>query len=437
MPLMIVLGGVVLLLMMMLAFRLNGFISLIVVSIAVGLAEGMPLATVVGSVKNGVGGTLGNLALILGFGAMLGKLMADSGAAQRITLALNRFGNEWTRWTVLAAGLIVGIPLFYEVGFVLLIPLVYTIAATTGMPLIAIGVPMAAALSVTHGFLPPHPGPTAIANIYKADIGLTLIYGIILAIPVAIVSGPLFSRMLTKMEKPARKDLFNPRILQDHEMPGFFISIFTALVPVALMTMSCIANLALPKENAVRVFFGFIGDPMIALLISVFVAIFTFGILRGKKMSEVMKSISEAVASIAMILLVIGGGGAFKQVLVDSGVGTYITNVMKGSSLSPLVLAWSIAAVLRISLGSATVAAITAAGIVFPLIGSTHVSPELMVISTGAGSLIFSHVNDPGFWLFKEYFNLSIVETMKSWSMLETIIAVGGLIGVMGLNCFL
>lgn len=437
MPLLIVLAGVVLLLILMLAFRLNGFISLIVVSIGVGLCEGMPLLNVVTSVKTGVGSTLGNLALILGFGAMLGKLMADSGAAQRITVALNRFGNRWTPWTVLASGFIVGIPLFYEVGFVLLIPLVFTMAATTGIPLIYIGVPMAAALSVTHGFLPPHPGPTAIAGIFKADIGLTLIYGIILALPVAILSGPLFAKMLKKMEKPIPRDLYNPKIFRDDEMPGFWVSVLTGLVPVFLMAFASFANLFLPKSSPWRVFFDFIGDPVMALLISVFVAIFTFGLCRGKKMIEVMRSVSESVASIAMILLVIGGGGAFKQVLVDSGVGQYIATVMQGTSLSPLILAWLIAAILRISLGSATVAGITAAGIVFPLIGTTHASPELMVISTGAGSLIFSHVNDPGFWLFKEYFNLTIGETLKSWSTLETIISVGGLVGVLVLNAFI
>ncbi|MBI4405019.1 MAG: gluconate transporter [Deltaproteobacteria bacterium] len=434
MPLMIVLLGIGLLLLLMLVFRLNGFISLIVVSIAVGLAEGMPALQIIQSIKSGVGSTLGNLALILGFGAMLGKLMADSGAAQRITMAMNHLGKGSTQWAVLISGFIVGIPLFYEVGFVLLIPLVFTIAAMTNIPLLLVGIPMAAALSVTHGFLPPHPGPTAIAGIYKADMGLTLVYGIVLAIPVAILAGPLFALTAKKIVRPVPNHLFNVKIFKDEEMPGFFTSILTGLIPVLLMAVSSFSNLYLPADSSARKWSLFIGDPVMALLVSVFVAIFTFGIMRGKKMAETMKSVAESVSSIAMILLIIGGGGAFKQILVDSGVGQYIAQTMEGSQLSPLVLAWSIAAILRLALGSATVAAMTAAGIVFPLIGSSQASPELMVIATGAGSLIFSHVNDPGFWLFKEYFGLTIGETVRTWSLLETIISVGGLIGVLALN---
>jgi Gnt-I system high-affinity gluconate transporter len=397
----------------------------------------MPLPNVMNSIKAGVGGTLGNLALVLAFGAMLGKLMADCGAAQRITIALSRFGNRWTPWTVMAAGFILGIPLFYEVGFVLLVPLVFTIGATTGIPLILLGVPMAAALSVTHGFLPPHPGPTAIAGFFKADLGLTLVYGVILALPIAALAGPVFAMFLKDRIKAGHKDLSDYKILPEAELPSFFVSFLTGLMPFFLMAASVLLNFSLGKQNRISVFFGFLGDPVMALLISVILAIFTFGIFRGRKMSDVMKSVSVSASSIAMILLVIGGGGAFKQVLVDSGVSEYIASLMRHTSLSPLVFAWSIAALLRISLGSATVAGLTAAGIVAPLLAAKGVSPELMVIATGAGSLIFSHVNDPGFWLFKEYFNLSISDTLKSWSVLETIISVGGLIGVLAINYFL
>jgi Gnt-I system high-affinity gluconate transporter len=437
MPLLIVCLGVALLLLLMIGFKLNGFLSLILVALTVGVLEGMPITSVVKSIQNGVGGTLGYLALVLGFGAMLGKLMAESGGAQRIaTTLINKFGKKRVQWAIVVTGFIIGIALFYEVGFVLMIPLVFTVAASAEIPLLYIGIPMAAALSVTHGFLPPHPGPTAIAVVYKADIGITLLYGILIAIPTVIVAGPLFTKFVRNQNKEIPKHLFNPTVFKDEEMPSFFTSIFTALAPVILMALSAVANLTLPKTSSVKAFLNFIGDPVIALLISVIIAIFTFGLNRGKKMPEVMKTISDSIASIAMILLIIGGGGAFKQVLIDSGVGKYIAQIMQGTNLSPLFLAWLVAAILRISLGSATVAAMTTAGIVAPLIGATNVNPELLVLATGAGSLIFSHVNDPGFWIFKEYFNLSIAETISTWSVMETIISVMGLVGVLVLSMF-
>lgn len=435
MPLLIVAIGVALLLVLMIGFKLNGFLSLILVALIVGIAEGMPAAAAIKSVQNGVGGTLGSLALVLGFGAMLGKFIAESGAAQRIaTTLIDKFGKNRIQWAVAITGFIVGIAMFYEVGFVLLIPLVFTIAASANIPLLYIGVPMAAALSATHGFLPPHPGPTAIASVYKADLGMTLIYGILIAIPTVIVAGPVFSRFLKKFEKEVPKHLYNPKIFTEEEMPSFANSVFTALVPVILMAVSAIASMTLPKTSSLRATLNFVGDPVMAMFISVFFAIFSLGISRGKKMDEVMKVAADSIASIAMILLVIAGGGAFKQVLIDSGVGKYIAAMMTGTNLSPLLLAWLIAAILRLALGSATVAAMTAAGIVLPMIGSTGVEPSLMVLATGAGSLIFSHVNDPGFWIFKEYFSLSIGETLASWSVLETIISVMGLIGVLIIN---
>ena len=435
MPLLIIVIGVILLLLLMIKFKLNGFLSLIIVSLIVGVAEGMPIEDVVTSITNGVGGTLGSLALIIGFGAILGKLMADSGGAQRISITLiEKFGKKRIQWAVVITGFVVGFALFYEVGFVLLIPLVFTIAAEAGLPLLYIGIPMAAALSVTHAFLPPHPGPTAIAGIYNADIGKTLLYGAILGLPTAILSGPIFSKLLKKMEHPIPEGLYNPKIFKDEEMPSFVTSVVTALIPVFLMAIQAIVKMILPSESIIVRYASFFGSPVIALLISVVVALFTFGLNRNKKMDEVMKTVAEAITSIAMMLLIIGAGGALKQVLVDSGVANYIGDVMKQSNISPLILAWLIASLLRIALGSATVAGLTAAGIVAPVVASTGVSPELMVIATGAGSVIFSHVNDPGFWLFKEYFNLSLPETLKSWSVAETIIAVCGLVGVLIIN---
>ncbi|MBC2582522.1 gluconate:H+ symporter [Clostridium sp. DJ247] len=437
MPLLIVAMGVALLLLLMLGFKVNGFISLILVSLVVGVAEGMPAINVIKSIQNGMGGTLGYLSLVLGFGAMLGKLIADTGAAQRIaTTLIDKFGKKNIQWAVVITGFVVGIAMFYEVGFVLLIPLVFTIAASTELPLLYVGVPMAAALSVTHGFLPPHPGPTAIAVIYGANISMTLIYGLIIGIPTAILAGPIFSKFLKRFEHEPPKGLFNPKIFKNEEMPGFGTSVFTALVPVILMALAAVCEMTLPKTSGIRHTFEFIGDPVMAMFISVIIAVFTLGVNRGHKMTDVMNIIAESISGIAMILLIIGGGGAFKQVLIDSGVGKYIAAIMAGSHMSPLLLAWIVAAILRLSLGSATVAAMTTSGIVLPLIATTHADPALMVLATGAGSLIFSHVNDPGFWIFKEYFNLSIGETLASWSVMETIISVMGLVGVLLINMF-
>ncbi|MBJ3815370.1 gluconate transporter [Shimwellia pseudoproteus] len=430
MPLIIVALGVVLLLLLMIRFKLNGFIALILVALAVGVLQGMPVNKVIASIKAGVGGTLGSLALIMSFGAMLGKLLADCGGAQRIaTTLIDKFGRKHIQWAVVLTGFTVGFALFYEVGFVLLLPLVFTIAASARIPLLYVGVPMAAALSVTHGFLPPHPGPTAIATIFHADMGKTLLYGTVMAIPTVILAGPVYARCLKGIDKPVPEGLYNAKTFSDEEMPSFGVSVWTSLVPVILMALRAIADMTLPAGHWILPYAEFFGDPVMATLIAVLIATFTFGLNRGRTMDEIGETISSSIKIIAMMLLIIGGGGAFKQVLVDSGVDKYIASLMQGSSVSPLLMAWSIAAVLRIALGSATVAAITAGGIAAPLIATTGVSPELMVIAVGSGSVIFSHVNDPGFWLFKEYFNLTIGETIKSWSMLETIISVCGLVG--------
>ena len=362
MPLIIVAIGVALLLLLMIRFKMNGFIALVLVALAVGLMQGMPLDKVIVSIKNGVGGTLGSLALIMGFGAMLGKLLADCGGAQRIaTTLINKFGKKHIQWAVVLTGFTVGFALFYEVGFVLMLPLVFTIAASARIPLLYVGVPMAAALSVTHGFLPPHPGPTAIATIFHADMGKTLLYGTILAIPTVILAGPVFARFLKGIDKPIPEGLHNPKVFTEEEM-------------------------ILPKGHAFLPIAEFFGDPVMATLIAVLIALFTFGLNRGRSMEQINDTLTSSIKIIAMMLLIIGGGGAFKQVLVDSGMDKYIASIMHESNMSPLFMAWSIAAVLRIALGSATVAAITAGGIAAPLIATTGVSPELMVIAVSGCS---------------------------------------------------
>ena len=437
MPLLFVLIGIVILFILIAGFKLNAFISFIIVCLFVGITGGMELTSIVTSIQVGMGNTLGYLVMILGLGAMLGKLVADSGAAQRITTKLvSSFGIDNVQWAVVLAGFIVGIPMFYTVGFVILIPLVFTVAATTRLPLIYVGLPMLASLSVTHGFLPPHPAPTAIAQMFEADIGKTLLYGIIIAIPTIIVAGPLLTRRLKHVEATPLKEFYNPIILKDNEMPGFGISVFTALLPVILIGFSTLALSFVPENFGFRTGLEFIGNPAIAMLISVLVAIYTLGLAQGKGMKELMDSVAKGVTGITMVLLIIGGAGALKQVLVDSGVSEYIGELMKGSTISPLILAWLIASVIRVCVGSATVAGMTAGGIMLPVISSTGANPELMVIAIGAGSLMLSHVNDGGFWLFKEYFNLTVKETLSTWTVMETTVGVMGIIGVLILNLF-
>lgn len=438
MPLVIVILGIVLLFLLIARLKLNPFITFIIVSLFVGIAQGINPVLVVDSIQEGIGSILGFLVLILGLGAMLGKLVADSGAAQRITMELvDKFGKKNIQWAVVLTGFIVGIPMFYSVGFVILIPLVFTIAAATGLPLLYVGMPMLASLSVTHGYLPPHPAPTAIAATFNADIGKTLLYGIIVAIPAIIVGGPLLSRTMKHINATPLKEFVNPTILKEEEMPSTGISIFTALLPVILIALAALAELLLPNGTALKKIIVFMGNPVIAMLISVLVAIYTLGLARGKKMTEVMDSVASAITGITMVLLIIAGAGALKQVLVDSGVSEYIGDMLKGSAISPLILAWLIATVIRVCVGSATVAGLTAAGIVLPMATGANVSPELMVLAIGSGSLMLSHVNDSGFWLFKQYFNLSVKDTLKTWTVMETTVGVMGLVGVLVLDLFL
>ena len=437
MPLLIIALGILVLFLLIAKVKLNAFLSFILVCIFVGIFQGMSLETLIKSIQSGIGNTLGFLVLILGLGAMLGKLVADSGAAQQITTKLvSAFGIKYVQWAVVLTGFIVGIPMFYSVGFVILIPLVFTIAVSTKLPLLYVGLPMLTSLSVTHGYLPPHPAPTAIAAMFNADIGKTLLYGIIIAIPAIIVAGPLFARTIKKIEAKPLAEFYSTEELKPEELPGVSKSVLTALLPIILIILSIIAEQFIP-EGIVKQMLLFIGNPVIAMLIAVLVAIYTLGISLGKKMKDVMDSLSKSVASITMILLIIAGAGALKEVLVDSGVSEYIANLLKDSSISPLVLAWLIATAIRVCVGSATVAGLTAAGIVLPLASGSGVNTELMVLAIGSGSLMLSHVNDSGFWLFKEYFNLSIKDTLRTWTVMETLVGIMGLLGALTLNTIL
>ena len=429
--------GIVLLVVLIAWLRFNAFLAFVEVSLFIGLLNGMSAAATTASLQKGVGDILGSLVLILGFGAMLGKLIAESGAAQQIATGLmNAFGKKYLLWALVLTAFIIGIPLFYGVGFVLIVPLVITISYKYDIPAVYIGLPMLAALSVTHGYLPPHPSPTALITQYKADMGMTLFYGFLIAIPAIIIAGPLFALTLKKYTaKPLA--VFAAPPLPEQALPGMFNSIFSSLLPVLLITLATVVKLLAPQPNlAGRVLIS-LGDPVIALLISVLYAVYALGLQRGKKIKELMDLLGDALKQISMIVFIIGGAGGLKQVLTDSGTSNQITQSLLALHVHPLLAAWSISAIIRVALGSSTVAGLTTAGVIAPLIVSSHVNPNLMVLATGAGSLVFSHVNDPGFWMFKEYFNLSFKDTLKTWSVMETIVALAGLAGVFIINSFL
>ncbi|PGL67903.1 GntP family permease [Bacillus sp. AFS055030] len=447
MPLVIVAIGIIALLVLIMKLKLNTFLSLIIVSFGVALALGIKPDNIGTTIEAGLGGTLGHLALIFGLGAMLGKLIADSGGAQRIAMTLvNKFGEKNIQWAVVVASFIIGVALFFEVGLVLLIPIVFAISRQLKVSILYLGIPMAAALSVTHGFLPPHPGPTVIAGEYHANLGEVLLYGFIIALPTVFIAGPLFTKLAKKLVPESFTKTGNIASLGEQktfkleETPGFGISVFTALLPVILMSFATIVNLLQKTigfdDNGLLVAIRFIGNAGTAMVISLLVAIYTMGLARKIPIKEIMNSCTTAITHIGMMLLIIGGGGAFKQVLIDGGVGDYVAELFKGTSISPILLAWIIAAILRISLGSATVAALTTSGLVIPMLGQSDVNLALVVLATGAGSLIASHVNDAGFWMFKEYFGLSMKETFLTWTLLETIISVCGLVFILLLSLF-
>jgi len=438
MPLLVVIIGVILLLLLITVAKINAFIAFTIVCIFVGVAMGLSLDETIEALKKGIGDTLSLLVLILGFGAMLGRIIADSGAAQRITQTMvSAFGLKRVHWALMLAGFIVGIPMFYSVGFVILIPLVFTLAASTGLPLLFVGVPMIASLSVTHGLLPPHPAPTAMADMFGADMGRTIWLGLLLSIPAILVSGPLLSPLFKKIKASPLEDFTGQAPLENEELPSILISVLAALMPVLLIGISAIFTPLISESSLVWPIVQGVGNPVMAMLLSLLFALFVLALRRGRKMAEVMKDLAHSISSIAMILLIIAGAGSLKEILVVSGISDYLGELLGQSSISPLILAWLIAAVIRISVGSATVAAMTAAGIVLPLVSDPSVSPELMVLAIGSGSLIVGHVNDAGFWLFKEYFNLSVKDTLLTWSVMETIIAIIGLAGVLLMNLFI
>ncbi|WP_034301819.1 GntP family permease [Herbaspirillum sp. RV1423] len=434
--------AVIALIVLIAKFKMNPFIVLIVVSLILGLSVGMPMGAIVKSFETGVGNTLGHIALVVGLGTMLGKMMAESGGAERIaTTMIDAFGEKNVHWAMMTVAFIVGLPVFFEVGFVLLIPIAFNVAKRTGTSMVLVGIPMVAGLSVVHGLIPPHPAALLAVTAYNADIGRTILFALMVGIPTAIIAGPIFGKLMSKYVIPNPD---NPLIGQfvdqgangaaKRELPGFGITLFTILLPVALMLIGSWADLFFTPKTFANDFLRLIGNSVIALLIATLVSFYTFGKLRGFGREAILKFTNECLGPIASITLVVGAGAGFGRILMDGGVSKAIVGIATDAHLSPLLLGWFVAALIRVATGSATVAMTTACGIVAPIVASVGgTRPELMVLATGAGSLILSHVNDGGFWLVKEYFNMTVPQTFKTWTVCETIISVVALLLTLGL----
>jgi GntP family gluconate:H+ symporter len=468
-PFLVLILGIALLLVFILKLKINTFVSLIMISILVALGLGMNPAGIANALKDGIGGTMGELIIVFGMGSMIGRLVSDAGGSYRIASTLiSKFGKSKLQWAVAGASFIIGISLLFEVGLVVLIPIVFTIALEAGVPLLYLGIPMAAALSAAQGFLPPQPSPTAVTNALGANVGVVLMYGIIVAIVALIVAGPLFTRLIQKVEPGAFRitkkldAIGEVKSFNLADTPSFGLSIVTSLMPVFFMLISTVYTLG--YNGGKQVYSGTIGDanwqaltassklgylaspttldrviamlgnPVIAMVIAMGFAIWSMGAKQKRTSAQVGASMSDALKSIANLLMVIAGGAAFKGILTAGGISTAIASAFSHTSLSPIIFAWLIAVILRVSVGSATVAGLTTAGIVAPLVANSSVNSAFVVLAIGAGSLAASHVNDAGFWMFKEFFDLDVPQTLKIWTVLETVISVVGLIVVLALS---
>jgi len=438
--------AVLALIVMIARFKMNPFITLMIVSVLLALSVGMPTAGIIKSFETGVGGTLGHIAIVIGLGTMLGKMMAESGGAEQIARTLiDFFGPKNVHWAMMCIALVVGLPVFFEVGFVLLIPIAFNVAKRTNTSMIKVGIPMVAGLSVVHGLVPPHPAALLAVTAYNADLGHTLFYALLVGIPTAALAGPLFSKLIAKFvvldgENPMAKQF----IEQDAQargrvLPSFGITLLTVLLPVLLMLIGGWADLIAAPNSGLNNFLRLIGHPDMALLLAVLLSFYTFGAARGFGREAILKFTNECLAPTANITLVVGAGAGFGRILIDSGVSKAIVEVATGAHVPLLMLAWLVAALIRVATGSATVAMVTAAGIIAPIAVAAAgtaggVRPELLVLATGAGSLILSHVNDGGFWLVKEYFNMTVPQTFKTWTVCETIISITALVLTLGLS---
>ena len=438
--LLIALIAVAALIVLIARFKINSFVALMLASLFVGLCSGMKPAAVPKSFLEGMGRVLGDIAMVIGLGTVLGKMLAESGGAQVIANRLVRaLGQRRLPWAMMFIAFIVGIPVFFAVGLVLLAPIVFTLARETGSPLLRLGLPLVAGLSVVHGLVPPHPGPVAAMGIIndlagRADMGKTILYSLFVGLPTAIVAGPLFGRFAgdrVRVELPPAAGQ-GAEVKQPKNPPSFALTVFTIVLPVLLMLLATLGDLALAHEHWLRQSGDFLGNPSVAMLAAVLFSSWSFGFWRGFNRDQLLKFSNDSLAPVASMLLVVGAGGGFSRVLDQGGVGRAIAELARGTNLSPLLLGWLVAALIRVATGSATVAITMAAGIVAPVVaGLPAVHLELLVIAMGAGSLILSHLNDGGFWFVKEYFNLSVPQTLKSWTIMETIISFVALILVL------
>ncbi len=428
--------SIIALILLIARYRLNPFITLTLVSLGLGLMAGIPAKDVVFVYEAGVGKTLGHIALVVALGTMLGKMMAESGGAEQIARTLIRwFGEKNVHWAMVFVAFLVGLPIFFEVGFVLLIPIAFNVARRTGSSMLLVGLPMVAGLSVVHGLVPPHPAAMIAVGEYQANVGRTIFYALVVGIPTAIIAGPIFAKWIAPRihlpaVNPLEREFINKdqhesiRADQERELPGFGITLATIMLPVVLMLLGGWANQIAQPGTGLNEFLIFVGNSVVALLIATLVSFYTLGLARGFNRDSILKFSHECLAPTAGITLLVGAGGGLNRILVEAGIAKEIVTVSSGMALTPLAMGWLVAALMRIATGSATVAMSTAAGIVAPIaMAANYPHPELLVIATGAGSLILSHVNDGGFWLIKEYFNMTVTQTLKTWTVLETLIS--------------
>jgi Gnt-I system high-affinity gluconate transporter len=384
--------------------------------------------------QKGIGDMLGSILIILSAGAMIGKLVAESGAAKVIAdKIMHLCGEKYLQWGLMITGLVIGIPLFYNVGFVLVIPIIFSLVYQYKLPAVYVGIPMLASLSVAHSFLPPHPSPASLVVTFNASMGKTFFYGLLVAVPSIILAGPIFSGTLKKIKSQGSLVMINEKEF-DHPLPGFRNSLLSAMLPVFLLGITTLLSFLFIAQPKLLQVTGFINEPAVLMMLALLIVTYTLGIKQGRSIKQIMGVYENGIKDIAMIILIIGASGALKQVLIDSNASTGIANYFKDLHIHPLVLGWLIAAIIRLCLGSATVAGLTAAGIIAPMMQTMNVDANLMILSIGSGSIFFSHVNDTGFWMFKEYFKVSLKDTFLSWSLMETIVSVMGLLGVLLLN---
>ncbi len=419
-------AAVVVLVVLIARFKLHPFLGLMLVSIAIGFHADMKLSVIAKTFQEGVGNTLGFLGVVVGLGIILGKMLAESGGAHVIAQTFIRLlGTKRLPWAMLFVALIVGIPVLFSVGLVLLIPLVYAIARETKTPLMMLGIPLVAGLSVSQGFLPPHPGPMLAIEQIGADVGKTILYGFLIGIPTAILAGPVFATLVSPHLKVELGHLGERKTadVPSHKPPGFALTLLTILLPVLLMLVASLADLTLAKEHRFREWANFIGSPVIAMLLAVLLSIYSFGYARGFNGKQILKFMEDSIGPAAGIMLIVGAGGGLSKMLERGGAGAAIADIVEHAHVSPLLLGWIVAASIRVAVGSATVAITMASAILAPVVANTPgVNRELLVLAMGAGSLFCSHVNDGGFWFVKESFNLTVPQTLKTWTVLETAI---------------